>query len=335
MSTGRKYGKRPSCGKLLSYGKPFLYRKLRLFLLAAVLLAAVLMTAGCGKKTKKAAPGEGEYFIYYLDKSATEMYPVVMRPENAGESGEELIAWLLDCLLHVPNDTDAVPAPADLTEYRGFRLDGTLLYVYFDAQYESMKKERMMLCTAALTRTLCQVPGVEHVGIYSGDQMLRGRDGTPLGPFAANDFIDSISNVNSYETADLTLWFSDSSGRKLAEESRTVIYRVDTPLEELVVEQLIAGPKRSGSRQVFADGTRLLSLSVNDNICYLNFNREFLTAIPDEDPNVTIYALVNSLTELDSVQRVQIAVEGSQDIMLRDAVSLNTLFEANPEYENH
>lgn len=188
-----------------------------------------------------------------------------------------------------------------------------------------------MLCSAALTRTLCQVPGVEHVGIYSGDQMLRSREGTPLGPFSANDFIDNISNVNNYETVELTLYFSDASGKMLTGETRSVTYRVDTPLEELVVEQLLAGPGQAGSRPVFADGTRLLSLSVNDNICYLNFNREFLTAIPDEDPGVTIYALVNSLTELDSVQRVQIAVEGSQDVMLRDAVSLNTLFEDNPD----
>ena len=231
----------------------------------------------------------------------------------------------------MPNEADAISAPGEQTEYLGFRLDGTLLYVYFDAQYGELKKERLMLCSAALTRTLCQIPGVDHVGIYSGDQMLRSREGTPLGPFAANDFIDSVSNVNNYETVELTLYFSDASGKMLTGETRTVTYRVDTPLEELVVEQLLAGPGREGSRPVFADGTRLLSLSVNDNICYLNFNREFLTAIPDEDPGVTIYALVNSLAELDSVQRVQIAVEGSQDVMLRDAVSLNTLFEEDPD----
>ena len=78
-------------------------------------------------------------------------------------------------------------------------------------------------------------------------------------------------------------------------------------------------------------GAAVFSGSFNDNICYLNFNREFLTAIPDEDPYVTIYALVNSLAELDSVQRVQIAVDGSQTVMLRDAVSLDTLFEENPD----
>ena len=298
----------------------------------ALLVLFVLFTASsCGRSSGTQAPEEGLFQVYYLDKTGTELYPVAHRAENPESSREELIAELLDCFLHVPNEADAVSAPGEQTEYLGFRLDGTLLYVYFDAQYGEMRKERLMLCSAALTRTLCQIPGVEHVGIYSGDQMLRSREGTPLGPFAANDFIDSVSNVNNYETVELTLYFSDASGKMLAGETRTVTYRVDTPLEELVVEQLLAGPRRGGSRPVFADGTRLLSLSVNDNICYLNFNREFLTAIPDEDPGVTIYALVNSLAELDSVQRVQIAVEGSQDVMLRDAVSLNTLFEDDPD----
>ena len=298
---------------------------------ALLLLFVLCAAASCGRQSGQEAPAEGEYLIYYLDKSGTELYPVAHRAENPESGQEELIAELLDSFLHVPNDTDAVSAPGDTTEYLGFRLDGTLLYVYFDAQYGELRKERLMLCSAALTRTLCQVPGVEHVGIYSGDQMLRSRDGTPLGPFAANDFIDSVSNVNNYGTAELSLYFADASGKMLVGETRTVTYRADTPLEELVVEQLLSGPRAAGSRPVFADGTRLLSLSVNDNICYLNFNREFLTAIPDEDPNVTIYALVNSLAELDSVQRVQIAVDGSQTVMLRDAVSLDTLFEENPD----
>ena len=300
-------------------------------IIALLVLLILFTAASCGRSSGTKAPEEGLFQIYYLDKTGTELYPVSHRAEKQESSREELIAELLDCFLHVPNEADAISAPGEQTEYLGFRLDGTLLYVYFDAQYGELRKERLMLCSAALTRTLCQIPGVDHVGIYSGDQMLRSREGTPLGPFAANDFIDSVSNVNNYETVELTLYFSDASGKMLTGETRTVTYRVDTPLEELVVEQLLAGPGREGSRPVFADGTRLLSLSVNDNICYLNFNREFLTAIPDEDPGVTIYALVNSLTELDSVQRVQIAVEGSQDVMLRDAVSLNTLFEEDPD----
>ncbi len=110
-------------------------------------------------------------------------------------------------------------------------------------------------------------------------------------------------------------------------------YRMDTPLEQLVVEQLIEGPKQAGNQAVIPADTRLLSISVTDNICYLNFSREFMTAVPVEDPWLTIYALVNSLTDLKTVTRVQIAVEGSQDVLFCETIPLNTLFEPNPDYQ--
>lgn len=99
-----------------------------------------------------------------------------------------------------------------------------------------------------------------------------------------------------------------------------------------MIEQLIAGPQRTDSMAVLSADTRLLSVSVNENICYLNFSREFLNPVPNEDPYLTIYAIVNSLSELNTAQRVQIAVEGTQTVLFRDAVSLDTLFERNLDY---
>lgn len=45
-----------------------------------------------------------------------------------------------------------------------------------------------------------------------------------------------------------------------------------------------------------------------------------------------IYAIVSSLAEMTSITRVQIMVNGSQDVMFRDVVSLNQTFELNHEY---
>ena len=45
-----------------------------------------------------------------------------------------------------------------------------------------------------------------------------------------------------------------------------------------------------------------------------------------------IYAIVSSLSEMTSITRVQIMVNGSQDVMFRDVVSLNQTFELNHEY---
>ena len=103
-------------------------------------------------------------------------------------------------------------------------------------------------------------------------------------------------------------------------------------MERLVLEQLMQGTKMSGLKQTVPDNTRLLGVSVNDNICYVNFDAGFLEAIPGEDVYVSIYSVVNTLCELQNVNRVQITINGKQDIMLRDVVSLNTVFEMNLNY---
>ena len=71
---------------------------------------------------------------------------------------------------------------------------------------------------------------------------------------------------------------------------------------------------------------------MNDSVCYINFDAAFLDGVADVSEYVPIYAIVNSLTELTTVTRVRILVNGSQDVMFRDIVSLNTAFERNTEY---
>ena len=137
--------------------------------------------------------------------------------------------------------------------------------------------------------------------------------------------------MNSYETVDLTLYFASDDGKKFSEEMRNVTYRADTLLEQVAVEQLIAGP-RNGGRAVLPPETKILSVSVNENICYLNFSKEFLNPVSGGSPDVSIYALVDTLTGLKTVQRVRISVEGSQTVLFRDTVSLDALFEQNLDY---
>ena len=47
---------------------------------------------------------------------------------------------------------------------------------------------------------------------------------------------------------------------------------------------------------------------------------------------IPIYSIVNSLSELSSVNRVQISVNGAQNTKFRDSIELNTLFERNLDY---
>ena len=139
--------------------------------------------------------------------------------------------------------------------------------------------------------------------------------------------------MNSYEKEELTLYFADESGSSLVPERREVIHDMNTSsMEQLIVEQLIAGPEQEGLRPVLPEGLKVLNLSVNDSVCYINFDATFLEGVTDVSEYLPIYAIVNSLTELTTVTRVRILVNGSQDVMFRDVVSLNTAFERNEQY---
>ena len=64
----------------------------------------------------------------------------------------------------------------------------------------------------------------------------------------------------------------------------------------------------------------------------MDLNKKFLERVEGQSFELNIYSIVNSLAAVSSVNKVQIAVNGSQDVMFRDVVSLNTTFERSQNY---
>ncbi len=297
-------------------------------LLAALLLAMGL--AGCQKKEDLPQEGEKAYQIYYLNPGMTKLVAREYRTRTTDQ--ELLIQELMDSLMNVPADLDVQGALSEKVVYQGCRAEDIVLYLYFDNNYTSMKSYREILCRAALTRTLTQVDGIDYISIYSGDQPLLDTRGMPVGVLTAADFVDSLSDVNAYEKTELTLYFTDEKGEQLFPEKREVIHNVNTSVEKVILEELISGPERSGLSPTLDPGTKLLNVSVNENVCYLNFDTSFMNNPLEVRDYIPIYSIVNSLSELSSVNRVQFTVNGVQDVKFRDSISLNTLFERNLDH---
>lgn len=54
-----------------------------------------------------------------------------------------------------------------------------------------------------------------------------------------------------------------------------------------------------------------------------------MTQVYNVSTDVAIYSVVNSLVELNNVNKVQITINGETNIMFRESVSLSTVFERN------
>lgn len=296
-----------------------------------IILVIMAVLSGCGAKAEpKSDPDAGKYLIYYLNSSVTKLVAQEYETETKDQVG--LAEELMDQLTHVPRDLDCQTVLNDKVSFKACRIDEQVLYLYFDGSYTSMKPEQEILCRTALARTMTQIAGIDYISIYCGDQPLMDRQGNPVGFISAGDFIINTSNVNAYEKTELTLYFANSTGDKLVAEKREVAHNINTSMEQLIVEQLIAGPTDSDHQAVLPTDCKILSVSVTDNVCYINFDSAFLNSSQTVSEYIPIYAIVDSLLEKNPATRVQIMVNGSQDVMFREVVSLNTAFERNTDY---
>ena len=186
---------------------------------------------------------------------------------------------------------------------------------------------------AALVQTMTQLSNVEFVSFYVAGEPLRDNDGNLVGLMSAQDFVQNTgSSIDSYQTTELKLYFADKDGKQLKETTKSNIrYNANTAIERLVVEQLMKGTSSSGTQSVIPKTTKLLGVSVKDGVCYVNFDAKFATDSYDLNPEVTIYAVVNSIIANANVTRVQILIDGANDAMYKNIVDLSKPLEWNVE----
>lgn len=293
-----------------------------------------LFLAGCqvteNAPTESAEETGKEYKVSYMNSTGTGLVSVSYFTETTDQM--VLVSELMEQFMNVPKEVECQVALSDKVAYQGARLEQSVLYVYFDSNYAAMDSVREILCRSALAKTLTQLTFVDHVMIYSGEQPLMDHNGNPVGMFSDSDFISSITDVNEFERRTVILYFTDEEGTALFPEERELIHNVNSSMEKLVVSELIKGPEESGHSPVLPADVKLLGVSIKDNICYLNFDDTFLKSSLEVKPEIPIYAIVNSLSELSSVNKIQITIKGYPDVMFRDTLSLNSIFERNLDF---
>ncbi len=65
----------------------------------------------------------------------------------------------------------------------------------------------------------------------------------------------------------------------------------------MLVEQLIKGPSSDNETAVIPAETKVLSVSVKDHICYVNLDKGFLDTTNVMNPELPVYAIVNTIIE--------------------------------------
>ncbi|KJS17426.1 MAG: hypothetical protein VR69_04775 [Peptococcaceae bacterium BRH_c4b] len=112
----------------------------------------------------------------------------------------------------------------------------------------------------------------------------------------------------------VTLYFADSQAEKLLPEEREVLVENGKSLGEVVVSELIKGPRQEGLTKTIPESAKLLSLNVVDGVANVNFSKEIQTKHwgGSAGETMTVYSITNSLAKLDGIKKVQFLVEGKK-----------------------
>lgn len=285
------------------------------------------MFAGCGKEQT-----ESSYYIEYLNKEKSRILSAGYEP--MADETDALIAEFLQVLsTDAENVEYRKPIPNDV-EITNYSLEGAMLTLHFDADYNKMSAVEEVLCRAAVVRTLTQIEGVDCVSFYVGDVPLKDVRGNLVGSMTADSFVENPGEqINSILNTTLTLYFANETGDGLVKEVREdVYYSSNISLEKLVMEQLLEGPAGEGAKSAIPAGTKLMTVSVVDGVCYVSLDETFRNQDYKVNESIVIYSIVNSLSELQTISKVQISINGDTSGVYRDNFRLEEMYERNLDY---
>lgn len=121
------------------------------------------------------------------------------------------------------------------------------------------------------------------------------------------------------EKSIINIYYFDPKSLELIPEEREfsfykwkLLFKKDEIVKEVLME-LIKGPRNSKLKTPIPLGTRILGVSIKKDIAYVNFSKELKKNHPGGSLGeiLTIYSIVNTLTELPFIKKVQILIDSA------------------------
>jgi len=290
----------------------------------ALVLGAVAFS-GCGKKET-----ESKYKIYYINEEQGEVLAESFVPSE--ETTQTMLEEMTE-KLNKKNAEGHTLLPENI-EIQSCVDDDGMIRVDFNREYHDLNPVDEVLLRASIVKDYVQIPNIYLVTITAEGTPIVDSQGQEIGAMSLDSFLENTGKeIMAYQYKELNLYFTNEEGNQLVPEARQVYYNGNTPIEKVIVEQLLRGPGESGHYATLPSDTRIVGVSVADGIAYVNLGKQFVDEALPVDAQIPIYSIVNSLIDAGNVSQVQISINGDTSLLFKDKVDMNQLFQVNHELE--
>lgn len=305
---------------------------------ATIFLTFCMMTmlVGCGFIQKLTGSGdkvevtmtEASHGVYQMNLDGTKIIKVSYEIEAA--TPEALIEGYISALQQPPADNAHKSIISGSVQVIGYEYDSSnrLVTLYFDPAYENLSPTSEVLTRAAIVKTLTQFSDdIQYVSFVVGETPMTAKDGSKL-LMRGRDFVSSIGGSMEYVREDyVTMYFVNNEGTMLQTEDVIVKYSSTINLETAVVNSLISGPITRGLKPSLSSDVVVNKVNVKEGICYVDVDEAFLERVEDQNFQLNIYSVVNTLTQIPGITRVQFLIDGEIFDGKVEGIRLDGLFE--------
>lgn len=269
------------------------------------------------------------YSIYYID-STNKTLSTEERIVNYVDDDTTMFNTVVSEFSSGPSSTSQkLVLPADF-KIKSKKCRGKSAYIDLEKSYYNLKSADQILSLSALVYTLTDMSFIDSVIVtVDGKPVIGQKEAISLNRQNVRNNPNILPEKTQWQT--LTLYFSDRSGNKLISEQRSIETKNSLTLENQIVEQLILGPDKKMLTATVPDSTKIIDIKTEDGICYVNLSKDFIDDMPIgiQSNLVKIYSVVNSLTELNSVKKVQFLIDGEKVNETQDGIDFSKPFERN------
>ena len=233
----------------------------------ALVLGAVAFS-GCGKKET-----ESKYKIYYVNEEQGEVLAESFVPSE--ETTQTMLEEMTE-KLNKKNAEGHTLLPENI-EIQSCVDDDGMIRVDFNQEYHDLNPVDEVLLRASIVKDYVQIPNIYLVTITAEGTPIVDSQGQEIGAMSLDSFLENTGKeIMAYQYKELNLYFTNEEGNQLVPEARQVYYNGNTPIEKVIVEQLLRGPGESGHYATLPSDTRIVGVSVADGIAYVNLGKQFV-----------------------------------------------------------
>lgn len=291
----------------------------------AITIGAIIYNIVVGENTAENTNSEKSMVadLYFIDSTNPENPTLKSESRTIyvkTDSDTEIIRKVLEELKAGPKNSSYKKSIPDSVNILEAVIDKETKTVNVDlsSEYNQLKASDAVFSRVALVYTLTSLDFVQKVKVLADGQELLKANGEVMGAESKDDI--SIGDIISPEPVNqetVKLYFASKDLSGLITEEREIKYNPNqaiTSKAKYIMEQLIAGPKNSELLATVPSQTKIRDVRIRDGVCYVDLSKDFVDQHPGGSTNeyLTIESIVNSLTEIDEVKKVQFLVEGEQ-----------------------